>query len=89
MTADDRAQLKRRQINATVLPMKTREQAFEALESGAADAVASDRLLLLGSGPAALQSGARVVVGMMARTGRLLTLSGPRWLSGGAWWLKR
>jgi len=43
------AQLKRRQINATVLPMKTREQAFEALESGAADAFASDRLLLLGS----------------------------------------
>lgn len=43
------AQLKRRQINATVLPMKSREQAFEALESGAADAFASDRLLLLGS----------------------------------------
>ena len=43
------AQLKRRQINATVLPMKAREQAFEALESGAADAFASDRLLLLGS----------------------------------------
>ena len=43
------AQLKRRQINATVLPMKTREQAFDALESGAADAFASDRLLLLGS----------------------------------------
>ncbi len=43
------AQLKGRQINATVLPMKTREQAFDALESGAADAFASDRLLLLGS----------------------------------------
>ncbi len=43
------AQLKRRQINATVLPMKTREQAFDALESGAADAFANDRLLLLGS----------------------------------------
>ena len=43
------AQLKRRQINATVLPMTSREQAFEALESGAADAFASDRLLLLGS----------------------------------------
>ena len=43
------AQLKRRQINATVLPMKTREQAFDALESGAADAFARDRLLLLGS----------------------------------------
>ena len=43
------AQLKRRQINATVLSMASREQAFEALESGAADAFASDRLLLLGS----------------------------------------
>lgn len=43
------AQLKRRQINATVVPMASREQAFEALESGAADAFASDRLLLLGS----------------------------------------
>ena len=43
------AQLKRRQINATVLQMKSCEQAFDALESGAADAFASDRLLLLGS----------------------------------------
>ena len=43
------AQLKRRQISATVVPMASREQAFEALESGAADAFASDRLLLLGS----------------------------------------
>jgi glutamate/aspartate transport system substrate-binding protein len=43
------AQLKRRQLNATVLPFATREEALAALEEGKADAFASDRLLLLGA----------------------------------------
>jgi ABC-type amino acid transport substrate-binding protein len=43
------AQLKRRQLSATVLPFKTREEAFAALEEGKADAFASDKLLLVGA----------------------------------------
>jgi glutamate/aspartate transport system substrate-binding protein len=42
------AQLKRRQLSATVIPFKTREEAFAALEEGKADAFASDKLLLVG-----------------------------------------
>jgi ABC-type amino acid transport substrate-binding protein len=42
-------QLKRRAIDAAVVPFKSREEALEALESGKADAFASDRLLLVGS----------------------------------------
>ena len=44
-----RAHLKERQISATVVPFKTRDEAFAAMESGKADAFASDRLLLLGA----------------------------------------
>ena len=44
-----RAQLKRRQLNATVLPFKTRDEAFAALEDGNVDAFASDKLLLIGA----------------------------------------
>jgi len=44
------AQLKRRQMNATVLPFKSRDEAMAALEEGKADAFASDRLLLVGAG---------------------------------------
>ena len=43
------AQLKRRQLNATVLPFKSRDEALAALEEGKADAFASDKLLLLGA----------------------------------------
>ena len=52
-TTNERAineQLKRRQINATVLPFKARDEAMAALEEGKADAFASDRLLLVGAG---------------------------------------
>jgi len=44
-----RAQLKRRQLNATVLPFKTRDEAFAALEDGKVDAFANDKLLLVGA----------------------------------------
>jgi len=43
-------QLKRRQMNASVLPFKSRDEAFAAFEEGKADAFASDKLLLLGIG---------------------------------------
>jgi ABC-type amino acid transport substrate-binding protein len=52
-TTNERAvktQLSRREINATVLPFATRDEAFAALEDGKADAFASDRLLLVGAG---------------------------------------
>jgi ABC-type amino acid transport substrate-binding protein len=42
-------QLKRRAIDATVVPFTSRDEALEALEAGKADAFASDRLLLIGS----------------------------------------
>lgn len=43
-----KSQLAQRKLSATVLPFKDREQAMAALESGKADAFASDKLLLLG-----------------------------------------
>ena len=43
------AQIKRRLLNTTVLPFKTRDEAFAAFDEGKADAYASDRLLLLGA----------------------------------------
>jgi len=43
------AQLKGRQIAATVVPFKSRDEAFAALEDGKVDAFASDRLLLVGA----------------------------------------
>jgi ABC-type amino acid transport substrate-binding protein len=54
-TTNERAvqgQLKRRQIGAKVVPFKSREEAFAALEAGKADAFASDKLLLLGASTA-------------------------------------
>jgi len=51
-TTNERAvheQLKRRQLNATVVPFKTRDDAFTALEDGKVDAFASDKLLLIGA----------------------------------------
>lgn len=44
-----RSQLMARKINATVLPFKTRDQAFAAFDAGKADAFASDKLLLVGA----------------------------------------
>lgn len=43
------AQLNRRQLNATVVPFKSRDAAFAALEEGSVDAFASDKLLLVGA----------------------------------------
>jgi glutamate/aspartate transport system substrate-binding protein len=43
-----RAQLERRKMTATVVPVKSSEEGIAALESGAADAFASDALLLIG-----------------------------------------
>ncbi len=43
------AQLKRRLLSATVVPFKSRDEGFAALEEGKVDAFASDRLLLVGS----------------------------------------
>ena len=37
-------------VNATVVPVKTRAEAVDALEAGTADALAGDRILLLGLG---------------------------------------
>jgi ABC-type amino acid transport substrate-binding protein len=37
-------------VNATVVTVKTRDEAVQALEAGAADALAGDRILLLGLG---------------------------------------
>lgn len=51
-TTNERAvheQLRRRQLNATVVPFRTRDEAFTALEDGKVDAFASDKLLLLGA----------------------------------------
>ena len=52
-TTNERAineQLKRRQMSATVVPFKSRDEALAALEEGKVDAFASDRLLLVGAG---------------------------------------
>ena len=44
------AQLKRRQLAATVIPVKNSAEGVAALEGGKADAFASDKLLLVGVG---------------------------------------
>ena len=41
------AQLKRRQLDALVVPFGSRDEGFAALEEGKADAFASDKLLLV------------------------------------------
>ena len=51
-TTNERAvndQLKRMKITATVVPLKTRDEAFALFDAGKADALASDKLLLLGA----------------------------------------
>ena len=50
-TSNERAladALKNRVINATVVPLKSRDEGLEQVESGAIDAFASDRVLLMG-----------------------------------------
>jgi ABC-type amino acid transport substrate-binding protein len=56
------AQLKKRRITATVLPFKTREEGFAAVEDGKADAFASDKLLLVGASLKARQAGTLVML---------------------------
>ena len=51
-TTNERAvndQLKRLKVTATVVPVKTRDEAFALFDAGKADALASDKLLLLGA----------------------------------------
>ena len=54
--------VKRRQISATVVPVKNSQEGIAALESGAADAFASDVLLLIGSLPQAKDPKALVLL---------------------------
>ena len=59
-TTNERAvnlQLKRRSINATVVPFKTRDEGFAAVEAGKVDAFASDKLLLVGASTKAKEPG--------------------------------
>jgi ABC-type amino acid transport substrate-binding protein len=51
-TSNERAMTARAQklnLNATIVPVKTREEGVAALESGSVDAFASDKLLLIGA----------------------------------------
>jgi ABC-type amino acid transport substrate-binding protein len=60
-TTNERAvdgNLKRRLLSATVVPFKTRDEAFDALEEGRVDAFASDKLLLVGATARAKDPGA-------------------------------
>lgn len=55
-------QLQQRKLTATVIPFKTRNEAFAALEDGKADAFASDKLLLLGTGSMAKDRSALTIL---------------------------
>ncbi|MEC5386841.1 amino acid ABC transporter substrate-binding protein [Uliginosibacterium sp. H3] len=55
--------MKRRQIAATVLPVKTRDEAFALFDADKADAFASDKLLLLGAANKAKDPGSLVLLG--------------------------
>ena len=64
-TTNERAvnnEVKRRQVGATVVPVKNSQEGIAALESGAADAFASDVLLLIGSAPQAKDPKALVLL---------------------------
>jgi glutamate/aspartate transport system substrate-binding protein len=55
-TSNERAladAMKALSVSATVVPLKSREEGLERLEAGAIDAIASDRVLLLGLAPKA------------------------------------
>ena len=56
------AQLKRRQLDATVVPFKSRDEAIAALEEDKADAFASDKLLLVGAGSKAKEPGSLTIL---------------------------
>jgi len=59
-TTNERAiglQVKRRDLNAAVVPFASRDEALAALEDGKADAFASDRLLLIGAATQAKEPG--------------------------------
>jgi glutamate/aspartate transport system substrate-binding protein len=55
--------LKRREITATIIPAKSREEAFATFDEGKADAFASDKLLLLGATAKAKDPGELVLLG--------------------------
>jgi glutamate/aspartate transport system substrate-binding protein len=57
------AQLKRRLLGATVLPLGSRDEALAALEEGKADAFASDKLLLIGAAGTAKDPRALLLLG--------------------------
>jgi glutamate/aspartate transport system substrate-binding protein len=59
-TTNERAvndQLKRRRLVSTVVPFKTRDEAFAAVDEGKVDAFASDQLLLVGAASKAKDPG--------------------------------
>lgn len=58
-----RAQLQRRLLSATVVPFKTREEAFGALEDGKVDAFAGDKMLLIGAASKAKDQKALYLMG--------------------------
>jgi len=55
-------QLKRRLLSATVVPFKSRDEAFSAFEDGRVDAFASDKLLLVGATAKARDPGSLVLL---------------------------
>ena len=64
-TTNERAvqsELKRRGLSATVIPFKTREEGFAAVEAGQADAFANDKLLLVGASAKAKEPGSLVML---------------------------
>ena len=64
-TSNERAvneQVKRRNLKTSVVPFKTRDEAFAAVEAGKADAFASDKLLLVGASMKAKEPGMLVML---------------------------
>lgn len=64
-TTNERAvttQLKRRGMTASVVPFKTRDEGFAAVEAGKVDAFASDKLLLVGASAKAKEPGMLVML---------------------------
>jgi ABC-type amino acid transport substrate-binding protein len=64
-TTNERAvneQLKRRGMNAIVVPFKTRDECLAAIEAGKVDAFASDKLLLVGAATKAKEPGMLVML---------------------------
>ena len=64
-TTNERAvneQVKRRNLKTSVVPFKTRDEAFAAVEAGKVDAFASDKLLLVGASTKAKEPGMLVML---------------------------